>query len=145
LLLGRGQDTAQIVWQQGDRPIGVSALAFAPDGLLLASGGWSEIKLWRMSNETHESTDWVTQVRERKDFTNLREMSTLVGHKGWVYAVAFSADGRLLTSGGAEGAIYLWKLSEGRQMRVWQGHGGTVCSVAFSPDGHLCRSLRFGI
>lgn len=140
MLLGRGQDTAQIVWRQGDRPSGVSALAFSPDGQLLASGGWSEIRLWRMSNETQEYTNWVTRISKRKDFTDLREVRTLVGHKGWVYAVAFSPDGRLLASGGVEGVVYLWELPEGRQMRVWQGHEGTVCSLAFSPDGQLLAS-----
>ena len=59
------------------------ALAFSPDGQLLAStgGDGTQVVLWEMRTH-HQST-------------------RLTGHTDFVHSVAFSADGRLLASGGS--------------------------------------------
>ena len=37
----------------------------------------------------------------------------LVGHRGWLESVAWSPDGRLLLSGGADGIARIWNAKDG--------------------------------
>jgi WD40 repeat protein len=68
----------------------------------------------------------------------------LKGHTGWVQSVAFSPDGKILASGGKDGAVVLWDVA-GRRMlgQPLKGHTGWVQSVAFSPDGKTLASAGF--
>jgi len=59
---------------------------------------------------------------------------------GSVGAVAFSPDGRLLASGGSDGAVRVWDVATGRELRRLEGHTDSVQSVAFSPDGRTLAS-----
>ena len=57
--------------------------------------------------------------------------------------VALSADGQMLASGSADGAIRLWETSTGRPLATLQGRTGGVWGVALSADGHLLASGSF--
>ena len=56
-------------------------------------------------------------------------------HKSQVYSVAFSPDGKLVASGGADNNIILWDLATGKPTKTLSGHKAQVYSVAFSADG----------
>jgi WD40 repeat protein len=60
---------------------------------------------------------------------------TLEGHSGQVTALAFSADGKTLASGGDDRLVYVWDLKSGDPVLELRGHNREVTHVAFSPDG----------
>lgn len=54
---------------------------------------------------------------------------------GFLYAMAFSPDGRWLLTGGYKGDASLWDVESGERLRVVVGHDKTLRAIAFSPDG----------
>ncbi len=103
----------------------VEALAYAPDGKLLASGGYGEVTLWDVAAGT---------PRQR-----------LTGFAASVVALAFSPDGKLLATGGGapteDGEIKVFDVASAKQvLDIKNGHSDTVFGVSFSPDGKLLAS-----
>ena len=112
------------------RPGGVSAVAFSPDGRLLAlASGFSEegryqIELWDVSAQKPE-------LEHR-----------LSGESSLVHSLAFDPSGRFLASAemGRTRLVRLWDVTTGSQAQVFRGHESFVQDVAFSPDGRLLAS-----
>jgi WD40 repeat protein len=112
---------------------GVLAVAFAPDGRVLASGGADgSIGLWRVADG--------------------QRLHRLQGHEWHVTGLAFSADGKLLASGGSlqnpGGAreapadhVRLWDPIAGQALRRLAARGA---GVAFTPTrGLVARGVWF--
>ena len=68
------------------------------------------------------------------------DSSTLEGHWGNAYSVAFSPDGSTLASGSDDNTIRLWNAVTGEHKATLEGHWGNAYSVAFSPDGSTLAS-----
>ena len=68
------------------------------------------------------------------------EIFLQLGHSGWVQTVDMSRDGKYLLSGGWGGAVKLWDVQTGREIRTLLGHKFAP-SVAFSPDGRHAVSF----
>ncbi len=125
LVLGLGF----LVWAEGLlTPVGVLeqpntvALAFSPDGSLLALARGNEIHLLRCE-------DWS-------------EIGHLVGHTRPVTCVAFSKSGTLLVSSSWDGTVRLWDPATGelrREIAISRG-ASDVFSVAMSPDERIVVS-----
>jgi WD40 repeat protein/uncharacterized caspase-like protein len=94
----------------------VRAIAFSPDGTLLASGGQDNaVIVW--------------------DSESGLELRALTGHSGAVNAVIFSPDGKTLASAGADRTTRLWNVDNGQLLRTLSGHDKSISALAFSPDG----------
>jgi hypothetical protein len=65
---------------------------------------------------------------------NLSLLQTLSGHPA-ASALAISADGQTLVSGGSDKAIKIWDLKTGQLRKTLQSDSGKIDAVAISPDG----------
>src|SRR5205807_6477683 len=70
---------------------GVNAVAFSPDGLLLATAG-----------EDETARFWDVAGRE--------EIATLTGHGDWVNELAFAPDGKTLATASDDRTIKVWSV-----------------------------------
>lgn len=103
----------------------VKAVAFSPNGDILASGGFDQrIILWDISKP--ESPEMIGTPLPN-------------GHASFVNSLAFSPDGNILVSAGDDTKILLWDVSQPeathRMKDPEEPHSAPVNAIAFSPDG----------
>jgi WD40 repeat protein len=55
-------------------------------------------------------------------------------HGAEVTALAYSADGKLLASGGLDHLVHLWDAKSGQRLATLKGHVGTLTRIEFFPD-----------
>jgi dipeptidyl aminopeptidase/acylaminoacyl peptidase len=109
----------------------VYGAAFSPDGRRLAtvSGGQGQDAL---NQKPGELKVWETATG--------KEILNIQGHRGPVYGVAFSPDGKRLATSGGDSTIKLWDATTGKELLTLKGHTAIVYTVAFSPDGKRLAS-----
>ena len=112
----------------------VFRVAFSPDGrqAYSASGGFHD----------HGWQDGSDSAIRVWDVETGKEVRKLEGHKGIVWSVAVSPDGRRVLSGGHDMTSILWDAGTGAEIRRFRGHTDGVWCVAFLPDGRLRRLGR---
>ncbi len=136
-----------------------SAVAFSPDGTLLATpwGNMGTINIWETATGKRRSHVWgfgaalaLAFAPDGKqlvagfigedairvfDLATGKEVRKLVGHLGGVSGLCFSPDGKRLVSASMDKTLKLWDAATGHEVLTLKGHVHEVWGVAFSPDG----------
>jgi len=139
----------------------VAAVAFSPDGKLLAAGTYGRVTVWELVtakpakvltnllgavNDLKFSPDGKTlavaggQPSARGDLrlfdtTDWKLVASLGGHLDTVSGVAWSPDGSKLVSASFDKTVRLWDVKAGKVLHAFTGHSDFVYAVAFGPKG----------
>ncbi|MGH8023835.1 MAG: protein kinase domain-containing protein, partial [Limisphaerales bacterium] len=105
------------LWTAVASPDYVTALAFSPDGKILATAdgfGQSDIFLW--------------------DAATGAKLGQLKGHSSWVGSLVFWPDGKELASASADQTIRVWNVATRQCLNVLRGNRSEVWRLALLPD-----------
>ena len=147
------------------RPLPVLALAFSPDGALLAANGYREITLWTLEGAlAGRLTNAPPRVRALAFHPaggHLAAAGGLPGRAGElsiyntkagrfetnllrmgdeVLAAAFSADGKYLAASGTDNAIHIFDWETRAKLATIRQHADWVSALDFSADGQRLAS-----
>jgi WD40 repeat protein len=116
-------DRPELALQLG-HSLSVNALAYSPDGKLLASGG----------------SDGLVKIWDAHQHELIR---TIAAHTGGARGVAWSPDGSTLASAGDDGLVKFWNVQNGKLLRALAARPSIenktklarALALAYAPDG----------
>lgn len=107
----------------------VAAVAWASDGLTLASaGGDRTVQIWNGRNGQRRLT--------------YRGHTASVNAVAWS-PVAWSAPSQLIASGGGDTTVRIWSAPDGVTHVIYEGHEAQVTSINWSPGGSTIASASY--
>ncbi len=105
------------VWSREISDEAITALAFSPDGRLLAAAAGNTVPVVQI---------WDASTGELR--------ATLRGHRTYVTALVFWADGLSLASASTDQTIRVWDVTRGTTRQILRGHELEVRSLALLGD-----------
>jgi WD40 repeat protein len=159
-VLAKGMGPLDVTLPVGPLPP-VAAVAFSPDGKLLAAGVYGRVTVWDLTtgkpakvltnvlgavNDLKFSPDGKTlavaggQPSARGDLRlfdtkEWRLTASLGGHLDTVSCVSWSPDGTKLASASFDKTVRLWDVKAAKVLHTFTGHSDFVYAIAFSPKG----------
>ncbi len=114
--------TGKVVADLPGHQLGVSAVAFHPDGQrLLSASADGTVRSW--------------SLKERK------ELAVLTAPSGELHSLAITGDGKLIIAAGQDNTLYVWALENGKLL--YSAVGDEACEyVSWTPDGYFAASPK---
>lgn len=126
----------------------IQALAFSPDGKLLASGALGKAVIWNdkleLTNEfvtalAFAPTGSVLAVADRHsvklfDVAARKQLASWSAHGDTIYDMEFSRDGQKLVTAGADRLIKVWDAGTQKEIATLEGHTAQILAVAFNTN-----------
>lgn len=117
----------------GERPVSIAR--FSPSAGLIAAGNWGG----GMRLLSVPSLDEVAMLRGHTD-----RVGGLSWYPGATLPQSGVSDAAVnLASGGGEGKVHLWSLTQDTPLAMLSGHSGRVCRVEFHPMGEHLASASY--
>lgn len=165
--LGTGQlwdvATGKLLRELNNSPLDTNALAFAPNGEILATANsdgavylWDSVsgdKKHRIDCEQGRlrvvafapdgkllatgGSDGTIRLWDTATYKEVRRVKT---PKKEIWSLVFSSDGKQLACGSNEDSPRLWDVATGREVRTFGDKQGIFAPLALSPDGKLLAS-----
>jgi WD40 repeat protein len=137
------------------------AVAFSPDGKLLATGSYGQVTIWDLAkvqpvkvltnvlgavNDLRFSPDglWLAvgggQPAGKGDLrlyqvADWKLLATMRDHDDVVFSLAFHPKEKRLASASFDKTVRVWSVADGKLLKTFDHHSDFVYSVAYSPDG----------
>lgn len=149
---------------------GTMSLAFAADGTLITGGNDGELRVWKPGTEFYvqkQVIDLNTPIRKVQFSGDFRFLATASGksvsmwmfgangnlirtqefrdHVADTHALAFTADGSRLATGGKDRTIFIYDTSSGKKVNVLNQAMLDIRNLAFSRDGRRLLATYFDL
>ena len=108
----------ELLWEADKHTDWVTAAAFSPDGVLLAT-----------ADRAGGVVVWEAETG--------REFYVLTGHQGAIGDLAWRADGNVLATACSDDNVRLFDLNTGKEVKKFNGGVGDVAALDYSRDGKL--------
>ncbi len=104
---------------------------FSPRGNVLA-----------VTRHTGMSMEWKDSWVEAWDVNTGKQLASWVAHKGDIRSLAFTGDGKVVMTAGADKTVRFWDSATGKKLRQIDGVINREGSLALSPDGKLLACIE---
>ncbi len=151
-------------FRSGQGRTDINSIAFSPDGRDIAvAAANGQVRVFNLQNGVEKynianagnlpvvifnnnnsllfvgsSTGTLRMIDNRSGQTLAAETNT---HATGIISLTLSPDGRLLATGGGDGIVKTWNVSDLTPIDGYQSHQSAVKSLAFSPDGSQIISI----